>query len=104
MIGTYNLSENSKTSIFLNTILLLKNFFEADIDFITIGQYLQPTPKHHGIRRFVTPKEFEGLRSMAVSKGFLYVSASPLTRSSYHADNNFRKLLVEKEKQLARYI
>ena len=76
----------------------------ADIDFITIGQYLQPTPKHHGIERFVTPKEFEGLRSMAVSKGFLYVSASPLTRSSYHADNDFRKLLVEKEKQLARYI
>ncbi len=75
----------------------------ADIDFLTIGQYLQPTPKHYGIRRFVTPKEFEGLRSTAVSKGFLYVSASPLTRSSYHADDDFKKLLVAKEKQLARY-
>jgi len=76
----------------------------ADIDFITIGQYLQPTPKHHGVRRFVTPEEFEDLRSMAVSKGFLYVSSSPLTRSSYHADNDFKKLLVAKEKQLARYL
>jgi lipoic acid synthetase len=64
----------------------------ADIDFLTIGQYLQPTPKHHAVARFVTPDEFEGYRRMAFGKGFLMVSASPLTRSSYFAGDDFAKL------------
>ena len=64
----------------------------ADVDFLTIGQYLQPTPKHHPIDRFVTPEEFEAYATLAKAKGFLLVSASPLTRSSYHADSDFAKL------------
>ena len=64
----------------------------ADVDFLTIGQYLQPTPKHHRVDRFVTPEEFEAYAAMARAKGFLLVSASPLTRSSYHADSDFAKL------------
>ena len=64
----------------------------ADVDFLTIGQYLQPTPKHHAVARFVTPDEFEGYRRMAFGKGFLMVSASPLTRSSYFAGYDFTKL------------
>ena len=64
----------------------------AEVDFLTIGQYLQPTPKHHAIARFVTPAEFEGYASLARGKGFLLVSASPLTRSSYHADRDFAEL------------
>ncbi len=64
----------------------------ADVDFITIGQYLQPTRKHAPIDRFWTPEEFEQLEAIARSKGFLMVSASPLTRSSHHADADFEKL------------
>jgi len=64
----------------------------ADVDFLTIGQYLQPTPKHHRIDRFVTPEEFESYRRQAAGKGFLMVSASPLTRSSYHAGDDFARL------------
>jgi lipoic acid synthetase len=64
----------------------------ADVDFLTIGQYLQPTPKHHAIARFVTPDEFAALKRTAQGKGFLLVSASPLTRSSYHADRDFAAL------------
>ncbi|VAV92992.1 Lipoyl synthase [hydrothermal vent metagenome] len=64
----------------------------ADIDFITIGQYLQPTAKHAAIDRFVTPQEFEGLEKTAYAKGFLMVSSSPLTRSSHHAGDDFKKL------------
>src|SRR5688572_1860669 len=64
----------------------------ADIDFITIGQYLQPTRKHAAIARFVTPEEFEAYESVAYSKGFLMVAASPLTRSSHHAGEDFAKL------------
>src|SRR5690348_8035168 len=64
----------------------------ADVDFLTIGQYLQPTPKHHAVDRFVTPEEFETYRKMAFGKGFLMVSASPLTRSSYFAGEDFAKL------------
>ena len=69
----------------------------ADVDFLTIGQYLQPTPKHAAIDRFLTPVEFEGLSRMARGKGFLMVSASPLTRSSYHAGANFAKLRAARE-------
>lgn len=64
----------------------------ADIDFITIGQYLQPTPKHAPVMHFWTPEEFEGLERMARAKGFLMVSATPLTRSSYHAGEDFARL------------
>ena len=64
----------------------------ADVDFLTIGQYLQPTPKHHAIARFVTPEEFAGYKTFALGKGFLLVSASPLTRSSYHAGEDFARL------------
>ncbi len=64
----------------------------ANVDFITLGQYLQPTPKHVAVDRFVRPEEFESYAAMARSKGFKMVSSSPLTRSSYHADEDFQKL------------
>ena len=64
----------------------------ADVDFLTIGQYLQPTPKHHPIDRFWNPEEFGDLAAMAKGKGFLMVSSTPLTRSSYHADRDFEAL------------
>ena len=64
----------------------------ADVDFLTIGQYLQPTPKHHHIARFVTPDEFKAYEKSAYGKGFLMVSATPLTRSSYHAGDDFARL------------
>jgi lipoic acid synthetase len=73
----------------------------ADIDFLTIGQYLQPTPKHAPVDRFWTPEEFENLEKMARAKGFLMVSASPLTRSSYHAGDDFEKLKLAREQKLA---
>jgi len=64
----------------------------ADVDFLTIGQYLQPSVKHYPLAKYYTPKEFDELGSIAKSKGFLLVSSSPLTRSSYHADEDFAKL------------
>ena len=64
----------------------------AAVDFLTIGQYLQPTPKHHEVARFVPPEEFASYRSFALGKGFLLVSASPLTRSSHHAGEDFARL------------
>jgi lipoyl synthase len=64
----------------------------ADVDFLTIGQYLQPTRKHHEVRRFVPPDEFRALEAVAYSKGFLMVAASPLTRSSHHAGEDFARL------------
>ena len=64
----------------------------ADVDFLTIGQYLQPSVKHFPLDRYYTPKEFEDLGTIAKAKGFLLVSSSPLTRSSYHADDDFAKL------------
>jgi lipoic acid synthetase len=73
----------------------------ADVDFLTIGQYLQPTPKHAAVDRFVTPEEFESYRIFALAKGFLQVSASPLTRSSYHAGDDFRALRAARESKLA---
>lgn len=68
----------------------------ADVDFLTIGQYLQPTPKHAGIARFVTPDEFDELKKIGLSKGFLLVAATPLTRSSYHADADFAALKAKR--------
>ncbi|MEN8891268.1 lipoyl synthase [Planktotalea arctica] len=64
----------------------------ADVDFLTIGQYLQPTPKHHRVDRFVDPTEFKAYEKAAWGKGFLMVSATPLTRSSYHAGDDFARL------------
>ncbi len=64
----------------------------AEVDFLTIGQYLQPSVKHHPLDKYYKPDEFEELKSIAKSKGFLLVSSSPLTRSSYHADEDFAKL------------
>jgi lipoic acid synthetase len=69
----------------------------ADVDFMTIGQYLQPTPRHAPIDRFVTPEEFGRYETSAWAKGFLMVSASPLTRSSYHAGDDFKKLRTSRE-------
>src|SRR5947208_1098011 len=73
----------------------------ADVDFLTIGQYLQPTPKHHAIARFVTPDEFRSYANFALGKGFLLVSASPLTRSSYHAGDDFARLRAARAAKLA---
>ncbi len=73
----------------------------AEVDFLTLGQYLQPTPKHAPIDRFVTPDEFAALKSMAYGKGFLMVAASPLTRSSYHAGDDFIRLRQAREARLA---
>jgi lipoic acid synthetase len=64
----------------------------ADVDFLTIGQYLQPTRKHHAVARFVPPDEFKGYQTVAYAKGFLMVAASPLTRSSHHAGDDFARL------------
>ena len=71
----------------------------ADVDFLTVGQYLQPTPKHAPIDRFWTPAEFDELALLARAKGFLVVSASPLTRSSYHAGDDFARLKVARASQ-----
>ena len=74
----------------------------ADVDFLTVGQYLQPTPKHHRIDRFVTPGEFAAYESAAYGKGFLMVSATPLTRSSYHAGADFARLRERRLSALGR--
>ena len=74
----------------------------ADVDFLTIGQYLQPTPKHHAVARFVTPEEFAGYEKAAFGKGFLMVSATPLTRSSYHAGADFARLRAARLAKLGR--
>ncbi len=74
----------------------------ADVDFLTIGQYLQPTPKHHAVHRFVTPEEFAAYEKAAFGKGFLMVSATPLTRSSYHAGDDFARLRAARQERLGR--
>jgi lipoic acid synthetase len=71
---------------------LMDDLRTADVDFLTIGQYLQPTRKHAEVKRFVTPEEFKSYERIAYAKGFLLVSASPLTRSSYHAGDDFARL------------
>ncbi len=81
-----------------NEILqLMDDLRSADVDFLTIGQYLQPTRKHHEVVRYVTPDEFKAYESMAYAKGFLMVSSSPLTRSSHHAGDDFAKLRAARE-------
>tara|TARA_B100000676_G_C17965983_1_gene780383 strand:- start:214 stop:1149 length:936 start_codon:yes stop_codon:yes gene_type:complete len=72
----------------------------ADVDFITIGQYLPPSPKHAKLEKFVTPKEFEDYKQMANAKGFLMVASSPLTRSSYHASDDFKVMQNKRRKKL----
>ncbi len=73
----------------------------ANVDFLTVGQYLQPTPKHHPIDQFWTPEEFAQLEQIARSKGFLHVSATPLTRSSFHADEDFAALKQARQRAIA---
>ena len=75
----------------------------ADVDFLTIGQYLQPTTRHAPVARYVTPDEFREFTSFATAKGFLKVSATPLTRSSYHADEDFQALRSARQAQLANF-
>ncbi len=72
----------------------------ADVDFLTVGQYLQPSPKHHPLTKYYRPEEFTELKNIAKTKGFLLVSSSPLTRSSYHADEDFKKLQDLRNKQV----
>jgi lipoic acid synthetase len=79
---------------------LMDDLRSADVDFLTIGQYLQPTRKHHKVERFVTPDEFKSYETIAYTKGFLMVSSSPLTRSSHHAGDDFVKLRQAREKAL----
>ena len=74
----------------------------AGIDFLTVGQYLQPTPKHAPVERFWTPEEFQGLEKMARAKGFLMVSASPLTRSSHHAGEDFERLKAARAEKISK--
>jgi lipoyl synthase len=81
-------------------IQVMDDLRSADVDFITIGQYLQPSAKHHPLNRYYHPDEFKELESIARTKGFLLVSSSPLTRSSYHADEDFRKLQDARNKKL----
>ena len=80
-------------------IQVMDDLRSAQVDFITIGQYLQPTEKHHPLNRYYHPDEFKELESIAKTKGFLLVSSSPLTRSSYHADEDFKKLQDVRNKQ-----
>jgi lipoic acid synthetase len=72
----------------------------ADVDFLTIGQYLRPSPKHHAVMRYVPPDEFEALKTIAYARGFLMVSASPLTRSSHHAGEDFARLRTARQAKL----
>ena len=81
-------------------IQVMDDLRSADVDFITIGQYLQPSAKHHPLNRYYHPDEFKELERIARTKGFLLVSSSPLTRSSYHADEDFRKLQDARNKKL----
>lgn len=72
----------------------------AKVDFLTLGQYLQPTDRHYPIKKFITPEDFEKYKKIAYSKGFLLVSSSPMTRSSYHADDDFQKLKEKRQNNL----
>ncbi|AQS41529.1 MAG: Lipoyl synthase [Candidatus Tokpelaia hoelldobleri] len=80
---------------------LMDDLRAADVDFMTIGQYLQPTRKHHAVMRFVTPEEFASYATIGKTKGFLHMASSPLTRSSHHAGDDFEQLKAAREAQLA---
>ena len=77
----------------------MDDLLTANVDFLTIGQYLQPSVKHYPLFRYLHPEEFEEFKSIALSKGFLIVSSTPLTRSSYHADEDFAEMKKLREKQ-----
>src|SRR5690554_5406465 len=79
---------------------LMDDLRTADVDFITIGQYLAPTRKHHPVKKFVTPDEFKSFETVAYTKGFLMVSSSPLTRSSHHAGDDFARLREARARKL----
>lgn len=81
---------------------LMDDLRSADVDFLTIGQYLQPTRRHHPVVRFITPDEFKALEKVAYAKGFLMVSASPLTRSSHHAGDDFARLKAARKSRTGR--
>ena len=81
-------------------IQVMDDLRSAEVDFITIGQYLQPSVKHHPLERYYHPDEFKDLENIAKSKGFLLVSSSPLTRSSYHADEDFAQLQKNRFKEI----
>lgn len=81
---------------------LMDDLRVAEVDFLTIGQYLQPTKKHYPINRFVTPDEFKAYETIAYAKGFLMVSSSPLTRSSHHAGEDFERLRAAREAKIGR--
>ena len=78
---------------------VMDDLISAEVDFLTIGQYLQPSVKHYPLKRYVHPEEFSELKTIAESKGFLIVASSPLTRSSYHADEDFSKMKKLRENQ-----
>jgi len=78
---------------------VMDDLISANVDFLTMGQYLQPSVKHYPLARYVQPEEFKELKTIAGSKGFLIVASSPLTRSSYHADEDFSKMKKLREKQ-----
>ena len=78
---------------------VMDDLLSANVDFLTIGQYLQPSVKHYPLNRYVHPDEFQKFKEIAMSKGFLIVSSSPLTRSSYHADEDFSEMKKLREKQ-----
>ncbi len=81
-------------------VQVMDDLRSAEVDFMTIGQYLQPSPKHYPLDRYYHPNEFKELEIIAKTKGFLLVSSSPLTRSSYHADEDFRKLQDARNKKI----
>lgn len=81
---------------------LMDDLRAADVDFMTIGQYLQPSRKHHVVKDYITPQAFKAYETIAYAKGFAMVSASPLTRSSYHAGDDFERLKAARLKDLAR--
>jgi lipoic acid synthetase len=86
----------------IEVLQVMDDLRSAGVDFLTVGQYLQPTRKHHPVVRFVPPAEFDGLKSVAFAKGFLMVSASPLTRSSHHAGDDFARLRAAREAAFGR--
>ena len=75
---------------------VMDDLISAKVDFLTIGQYLQPSSRHHPLEKYYTPEEFKEFGEIAKSKGFLLVSSTPLTRSSYHADEDFKKLKTQR--------
>ncbi len=83
---------------------LMDDLRSAEVDFMTIGQYLQPTPKHAKIDRYVTPDEFDNFKKVGYNKGFLMVASSPLTRSSYHADEDFAQMRKAREEMLIKKV